>query len=323
MEEQQNVPQPNWTTWRNHSCYTSVPWLSAPHSSSTVTVWCVFHVDCSALDTHTGVEWPSSTVPTPQSPLSSFSSHVPVAPTCDACTQMEPLFSVPPTRHATTAAISEFLQLCFTEHPFWRTVPLHIHQDLREAQTPSHSGNTIPATCSDAATQLSFAEFLESCNLSSALPPRPRPSPTLLLDAASQTPPHSAHPLGGSAPHSAHDISCPTCSRPIPPLLQDAAVQTPSRSAAPNSRSRSSLSGAPTAKILWIAPSHHRHMDMLAAPHFPNPATSLPSTVSAAPAAPVVVMFAPRSHACDSTVRHRRHQVSKNKLPCALHMGSL
>ena len=31
MEEQQNVPQPNWTTWWNHSCYTGIPWLSALH----------------------------------------------------------------------------------------------------------------------------------------------------------------------------------------------------------------------------------------------------------------------------------------------------
>ena len=29
MEQQQNVPQPNCTTWWNHSCYTGIPWLSA------------------------------------------------------------------------------------------------------------------------------------------------------------------------------------------------------------------------------------------------------------------------------------------------------
>ena len=31
MEEQQNVPQPNWTTWWNHSCCTGIPWLSVLH----------------------------------------------------------------------------------------------------------------------------------------------------------------------------------------------------------------------------------------------------------------------------------------------------
>ena len=31
LDEPQNVPQPKWTTWWNHSCYTSIPWLSAPH----------------------------------------------------------------------------------------------------------------------------------------------------------------------------------------------------------------------------------------------------------------------------------------------------
>ena len=129
----------------------------------------------------------------PQSPLSSISSHVPVGPTCDVRTQMGP---VPPTRHATTAdastqlSISEFLQLCFTKHPLRRTVPLRIHEDLREAQTPAIQVTRCqprspmpPRSC--------FAEFLEKCHLSSALPPRPRPSPTLLLAAATQTPPYS------------------------------------------------------------------------------------------------------------------------------------
>ena len=27
--EAQHVPQPKWTTWWNHSCFTGVPWLSA------------------------------------------------------------------------------------------------------------------------------------------------------------------------------------------------------------------------------------------------------------------------------------------------------
>ena len=57
---------------------------------------------------------------------------------------------------------------------------------------PVAIGNAMPATFADAATQLSFAEFSERCNLFSALPPRPQPSPTPLLEGASQTSPHSA-----------------------------------------------------------------------------------------------------------------------------------
>ena len=72
----------------------------------------------------------------------------------------------------------------------------------------------------------------------------------------------------------------------------------------PNYRSRSSLSGASTPKILWIARYHHRHMDMSTVPHSANPVTLLPSTVSAAPAAPVVDTFAPQFHACGSTAHH-------------------
>ena len=69
--------------------------------------------------------------------------------------------------------------------------------------------------------------------------------------------------------------------------------------------------GASTLKILWIARSHHGHMDTPAALLLPNPVTSLPPTVSAAPAAPAVVMFAQRC----SILHHCRHQVSRVKLP--------
>ena len=81
-------------------------------------------------------------------------------------------------------------------------------------------------------------------------------------------------------------------------------------------RSRSSFSGASTPKTPWIARSHHRHMEMPAVPHFPNPLTSPPSTVPEAPAAPVVV----RPRARGSTLRHRRHQVSRGMPTCTPHM---
>ena len=198
----------------------------------------------------------------------------------------------------------------------------------------------MSATLAEAATQLSFAEFSERCNLLRALPSRSQPNPTLLLDATTQTFPHSAasaeastqlplaefflgcinpeDPLDCSVPPPAHGITCPTCSRPVPPLLQDAAAQTPSHSVASADATTqlpltSSSSGASTPMTLWIAQSQHRHMVMPAAPHFPNPLTSPLSTVPAAPAAPVIVMFAPRLHARGPTLRDRRHQVSRIK----------
>ena len=50
----------------------------------------------------------------------------------------------------------------------------------------------MSATLAEAATQLSFAEFFERCIYLSASPPPPLPTPTLLLDAATQTFPHIA-----------------------------------------------------------------------------------------------------------------------------------
>ena len=255
MEKQQNVLQPNGTTWWNHACYTGVPWLSALH--------CLQQLQAGACSTPTAQPLsltqesngtaPSGSVPSPQSPLSSISSQVLEGPTSDVGTQTGPLCSVPPTRHASTAdastqlSISEILQLCFTKHPFRRTVPPRIHEDLREAQT----------TFADAATQLSFAEFLESCHLSSTLPPRPNPSTTLLLEAATQTPSHrvatadattqllltefflgcihSKDPLDRSVPPRAHG------------LAHSASLPQPSDIATINSLSSTSSSSGPHA----------------------------------------------------------------------------
>ena len=64
-----------------------------------------------------------------------------------------------------------------------------------QALCPAHRLHTKchQSTVSEAATQLSSAEFLERCILFlRASPPRPQPNPTLLLDAATQTFPHSA-----------------------------------------------------------------------------------------------------------------------------------
>ena len=82
-------------------------------------------------------------------------------PLCSALS-LEPASS-PSTHNAATAdastqlSIQEFLQLCFTKHPFRRTATLQLREDLNDAQCPSDS----------------FAEFFERCILSKALPPRP------------------------------------------------------------------------------------------------------------------------------------------------------
>ena len=67
--------------------------------------------------------------------------------------------------------------MCFTKHPFRRTVPLQLHEDLSDAQCSSDSVNPREDTFADAATELSFAEFFERCILSKALPPRHIPLP--------------------------------------------------------------------------------------------------------------------------------------------------
>ena len=97
-------------------------------------------------------------------------------------TQTAPLCSAPSTHNADSRCLHATLNLrvpavVFSKHPFRRTVPLRLHEDLRKAQTPSNTGNAMAATFADATTQLSFAEFCERCILSKAPPPRNIPLP--------------------------------------------------------------------------------------------------------------------------------------------------
>ena len=52
-------------------------------------------------------------------------------------------------------------------------------------------------------------------------------STQLSLEEVSLRPAHLHNPSRALAPPSTHDVLCPTCSRPVPSLLLDAAVQTP------------------------------------------------------------------------------------------------
>ena len=143
--------------------------------------------------------------------------------------------------------------------------PQSPHSDIRSqvpaGPTRNVTGNMMSATLAEVGTQLSFVEFLERCNLLIAPLPRPQPSPTLLLDAATQTSPHSV-------------------------ASADATTQL---------GSRSSLSGVSTPKVFWIARSHQRHMEMPAVPHFFHPLTSPASAVGFTRAAPLHATGATRS----------------------------
>ena len=66
-----------------------------------------------------------------------------------------------------------------------------IRPQIQAGSTRIVASDVMSATLAEAATQLSFAEFSERCNLYRASPPHPQPSLTLLLDTAAQTPSHS------------------------------------------------------------------------------------------------------------------------------------
>ena len=139
---------------------------------------------------------------------------------------------------------------------------------VQTGPTRTVTSDLMSATLAEAATQFSFAAFLERCISVSAPPPPPLPIRTPLLDAATQTFPHIAvcqdvstqlsleefslrcvHPYSSSGALAApptHDVLCPTCFRPVPSLLLDAAgfVQRRiSRCLHSNYRSWSSSSG--------------------------------------------------------------------------------
>ena len=113
MDEQQNVQQPKWTTWWNHSCYTGIQWLSALH--------CLQQLQSGACSTSTtqplsltqesNVSTPSGSAPNPQQSLSSIVSHFTLGLTRDVRTQTVSLCSLPSTHHATTADASTHLSL--------------------------------------------------------------------------------------------------------------------------------------------------------------------------------------------------------------------
>ena len=173
------------------------------------------------------------------------------------------------------------------------------------------TADVMSATLAEAATQLSFAEFLERCNLLRASPPHLQPNPTLLLDAAMQTFSHSAASADVST-----QLPLAEFFLGPPHVLSTHPSFTPGHSCADSfTQCRFCRCHHPTAA--------HGVLQMPVAPHFPNPLTPPLPTVPAAPAAPVTVMKAPRLHAHASNLRHSRLQVSRIMPTCAPHMGSL
>ena len=66
------------------------------------------------------------------------------------------------------------------------------HPQVRMGPTRTTTNDLLSATLAEAATQLSFAAFLERCIFVNASPPPQLPVPTPTLDAATQTSSHTA-----------------------------------------------------------------------------------------------------------------------------------
>ena len=202
----------------------------------------------------------------------------------------------------------------------------------------------MSATLAEAATQLSFAEFLERCISPQCSPASTatHPHPTFWLPPRRL--PHASLSHRTSLPNfrsksSLSDVSTRMIPRgPWSHLLRTmfSAPRVPNPSLRyfltrlcrrlhtasqlmrppPNYRSRSSSPGASSPMTLEIAKPRHRHIAMQVTPHLHNPLTLLRSAVPAAPAAPAMVTTALRSHAC----HHNRLQVSRSMPLCAPHM---
>ena len=218
-----------------------------------------------------------------------------------------------------------------------------ISPQVQTGPTRTATSDLMSATLAEAATQLSFAEYLERCILLRASPPLPLPVPTnfwmqlCILFHTSLS--HRTSPPNSRSRSSLSDAS----TRKIPrgpwfhlrhTTLSVRRVPDPSlryfltrlcrrlctashlTMPTPNHRSRSSSSGASTPRTLWIAKAHHRHIAMQAAPHFHNPLTLLRCAAPAAPGMLAMVTGTLRLHAC----HHSGLQVSRSMPTCAPHM---
>ena len=183
MDDSQYMRLPLGTTEWNHSYYMGNS-LSAPHSLQQLQAGASspspVQMSASTRESHGAA--PSSSVSCPQVTLSAISPHFQMGPTR---TITSDVLSATLAEATTQLSFAAFLERCI----FANASPppqLPVPTPPLDAAT-----QTIPhiAVSQDVSTQLSFKEFL--------------------------------------APPSTHDVLCPTCSRPVPSLLLDAAVQTP------------------------------------------------------------------------------------------------
>ena len=154
--------------------------------SPTVTSWCELRVPCADIGLHTGVTWCSDfklcVLPTGHTQCRQSTGSDGPHPHCH---------NLPSVSHACHGALH--LCECFPPPP----LPIPTPPLYAATQTTPRT-----AVSQDVSTQLSFEEF------------------SLRFV-------HPYNPSGALAPLSTHDVLCPTCSRPVPSLLLDAAVQTP------------------------------------------------------------------------------------------------
>ena len=147
MDEQQNVPQPKWTTtWSNHSCYTGIPWLSAPH--------CLQQLPSGACSTSTtqpllltqesNVPTPPDSAPNPHPSLSSIVSHFTLGLTRDVpytdsvtvlCAFNTPRYH---SRRIYATLHLEVSAVVFYQTHFWRTVLLRMKTFVKHRPPHQH-----------------------------------------------------------------------------------------------------------------------------------------------------------------------------------------
>ena len=187
------------------------------------------------------------------------------------------------------------------------------HPQVQMDPTRTSTSDLLSATLAEAATQLSFAAFLERCIFVHTSPPRQLPDPHhlwmslrilfLLLRLTL-----SALRVLDQSPRF---FLMRLCRR----------LYTASHLTMPlhNYRSRSSLSGASSPTILLTAKLCLRHIAMLIAPRRPNLLTLLRFAAPAAPAMLVTVTRTLRSYVC----YHSSHQVSRGMPTCAPLMAYL
>ena len=160
-----------------------------------------------------------------------------------------------------------------TAHCLQAPCPAHSYHAVpsahkfRQAPLSMSQAIVMSSSLAEAATQLSFAEFSERCNFLRAPPPRPQPSPTLLLDALRRLF-HTVLPLLMRPPNSPSRRFFWRCiyskdplDRSVPSLAHgnasSAALPQPidiATTCSPSSTSRSSGRSAPRARLHFTPP---------------------------------------------------------------------